>query len=189
MEGRGRVYKCQKLDTGRVPCMYKNITHLCSSMIYNALAIVACKMWVLKAYLASFTYIGMVLSPSWYNELRFTVLLRLTVKEVHIAFWSNSWASPGQCVILIQLINLRFGCFAATSTHMHNLTCLISSVTNDWATAAISLELGVYQGACCDLWCSDQPSWHLDTRPDVGFPFLNSCHHVNLLKYVDGTSW
>ena len=66
-------------------------------------------------------------------------------------------------------------------------------MTNDWSTATIPLELGVYQGDPLSVVIFNtviNTMVHtLQTRPDLVFLFPNSRYQVNLLQieYADDT--
>ena len=64
-------------------------------------------------------------------------------------------------------------------------------VTNDWSTATIPLELGIYQGDPLSVvifnTVINTMVDTLQTRSDLGFLFPNSRHQVNLLQYADDT--
>ena len=82
-------------------------------MSQHSVTLVVCKLWTLQVYLTRYGYTGMILSPSWRDELSYPCL---TVKEGCVAFQSNSaslWVTCG--LYLTDKPSIQLYCY----THFH----------------------------------------------------------------------
>ena len=113
---------------GRISLYILKLQHtfsqVCSSTTYRFTmhCLVVNKICELQTYLASSSYTGMVFGPSWHDKLCFTLLSMPDsgrgLRSLLVKLLSFSLGN----VVLIQLISLQLGCFAATFTHAFTLT-------------------------------------------------------------------